>query len=1014
VTAALRPAKRRAGASRNVVWMGNPPSTVSPTERRQRITEVCELAAKLRPDERDAFVSGQCKDDEQLLQEVKAALPEYLHTDGPEDSLIVVVNESSPPPPPMSRIGRYEVTGTIGSGGSGQVYSAFDRTVGRVVAIKVLNAPGDPDLVRRFQAEAKTVANLHHKNIVTVHEYGEENGVPFLVMEYLKGTTLQELIRQGSLSLLEKLEIMSEVAEGLHYAHERGITHRDVKPANIMQLTDGAVKIMDFGIARFAAEGATRLTQTGLLIGSIMYMAPEQFSGTADALTDVFGYGVTFYELLTGENPFSAKDPIGIIFKIANTDPPPVSATVPECPQALDRIIARTLAREREARYSSLSDVLADTGGILSDLRRDQAYTFYREADDLFNTGQLDAARLAVRKVLRLDPAQEDARRLRSEIEETLRQRDAAARAQSLMDQAEEALAEQQVEEAAALLQSIGELGIASPDAQLQGRFDWAVAQVERCRQRDRLLNEGQRNLRNQNLTAAFRAVSDVLAQDPGSSPARDLLQEIRNRMSAREASRRLEAGVAEINDLLKNGLFDQAAARVDQLAALYPDADSPEHQELQALRAQASEQRATQVRQQIAQVVAQAETLIARQEFDQAVALLEAAIRELGDDFDLSRLLLQAAVARHAAVRHAPTQELSLTQIVAAPETTPEPAAIEDWRDAIGKLGATLGPIPASPNALAESVPVTLPAEPAIAEIAAPPASSVPEQREQAIAETPADRVAPPPRRKRNAAIWIVAGAIIASILILLLVTRPQFSLWIAKWHLPLSGGNKLSITDPAVSRPAVRGSAYSSDLQASGGSLPISWQILGGSLPQGLSLDSGTGHIAGMPVTSGVYSFQVKAADSNGHSAERALTIEVVEAADTAGTATQSSDPGQTAAGGTSPNQSGTGAIPPTCKSSTFSMGQFGDLLSGDLVWTGALATGGQLEIRNRHASPGSVQGEVLPRGVPVRLFVTPPRVRVVTGPTAENCWDPRLVLENNGEPKSQIRIQWEVFQP
>jgi predicted Ser/Thr protein kinase len=994
---------------------------VSPTERRQRITDVCELAAKLRPGERDAFVENQCLGDVQLLQEVKAALPEYLNTGGPEDSIVVVVNEAAPPPPPMSRIGRYEITGTIGSGGSGQVYSAFDRTVGRVVAIKVLNAPGDPDLVRRFQAEAKTVANLHHKNIVTVHEYGEENGVPYLVMEYLKGTTLQELIRQGSLSLLEKLEIMSEVAEGLQYAHERGITHRDVKPANIMQLTDGAVKIMDFGIARFAAEGATRLTQTGLLIGSIMYMAPEQFSGTADALTDVFGYGVTFYELLTGSNPFSAKDPVGIIFKIANTDPPPVSSTVPECPHALDRILARTLAREREARYSSLSDVMADTGGILSDLRRDQAYAFYREADQLFSAGQLDAARLAVRKVLRLDPAQEDARRLRSEIEETLRQRDAAARAQSLIHQAEAALAEQQVEEAAALLQSISELGIASPNAQLQGRFDWAVAQVERAQQSERILNEAQRNLRNENLTEAFRAVSDVLAQDPGSSPARDLLQEIRNRMAARDAMRRFGAGVAEVNDLLKNGLFDQAVARVDQLAALFPDANSREYQELQALRAQASEQLTAQRRQQIAQVVAQAETLIARQELDQAIALLEAAIGELGDDFDLSRLLLQAAVARHAAVRQAPTEALSLTQIVAAPETTPEPADVEEWRDAIGKLGATLGPTPVYTDTFAG--PVKPPAEPAVPEIEAPPASSVSDQGEQTIAATPAptqlpaDREAPPRRRKRAAAIWIVAGAVIAAILILTLVTRPQFSLWIAKLHLPLSGGNKLSIDELSGSRPVVRGSAYSLDLRASGGSLPLSWQILGGSLPQGLSLDSGTGRIAGMAVTSGVYSFQVKAADSAGHSAERALTIEVVEPSDTAGTTTQPADPGQTAAGGTSPNPPATGAIPQatqTCKSSAFSLEQFGDLLSGDLVWTGALPAGGQLEIRSRRASPGSVQGEVLPRGVPVRLFVTPPRIRVITGPTAENCWDPRLVLENNGEPKSQIRIQWEVFQP
>src|SRR5205807_9419015 len=137
---------------------------------------------------------------------------------------------------------------------------------------------------------------------------------------------------------------------------------------------------------------------------------------TADALTDVFAYGVTFYELLTGKNPFAAADPVGIIFKIANTDPPPVRSEAPECPEALDRILRRTLAREREARYSSLSDVLADTRGILSDFRRDQAYRFYTEAERLFSAGDLDAAKSAVRRALKLDPVQEDARHLRSKI----------------------------------------------------------------------------------------------------------------------------------------------------------------------------------------------------------------------------------------------------------------------------------------------------------------------------------------------------------------------------------------------------------------------------------------------------------------------------------------------------------------------------------------------------------------------------------------------------------------------
>ena len=183
--------------------MGIPLSTVTPTERRQLITDVCKLAWQVRPEEREAFVEGRCGSDVQLLQEVQSALSEYRQAGRPA-AVGDDADDGPTAPLPFQRIGRYEITGNIGSGGSGRVFSALDATVGRVVAIKVLNAPGDPALVKRFQVEAKTVANLHHKNIVTVHEYGEEDGVPYLVMEYLNGTTLLDLIAQRSLSLLEK------------------------------------------------------------------------------------------------------------------------------------------------------------------------------------------------------------------------------------------------------------------------------------------------------------------------------------------------------------------------------------------------------------------------------------------------------------------------------------------------------------------------------------------------------------------------------------------------------------------------------------------------------------------------------------------------------------------------------------------------------------------------------------------------------------------------------------------
>src|SRR5579872_122203 len=170
------------------------------------------------------------------------------------------------------RIGRFQVRTELGRGGFGKVYCAFDPTVGRLVAIKVLSEAGK-DIISRFRNEAIVAGNLRHNNIVTVYEFGDHGGNPFLVMEYLEGEDLHQIIAaRKPLTLLQKCTIMSQVADGLNYAHRHGVVHRDVKPANIMVLADGRVKIMDFGIARLTANrDATRLTQQGSVIGTLLY-----------------------------------------------------------------------------------------------------------------------------------------------------------------------------------------------------------------------------------------------------------------------------------------------------------------------------------------------------------------------------------------------------------------------------------------------------------------------------------------------------------------------------------------------------------------------------------------------------------------------------------------------------------------------------------------------------------------------------------------------------------------------
>src|ERR1041385_3293163 len=230
-----------------------------------------------------------------------------------------------------NKIGRYEILDEIGRGAFGQVYRAFDPDVNRRVAVKVLNTIGAPDILARFRNEAAAAGNLNHRNIVTIYDFGEHNGVPYIVMELVDGQDLQKTMVSRRLSLLQKMEIMSQVADGLHFAHRHGVIHRDVKPANIMVLPDGLVKILDFGIARLNQANAARQTRTGYLVGTILYMSPEQFQeAIVDSLCDIWAYGVVYYEILTGKYPFEAKDNASLMYKVTRLDPVRIRVLAPE------------------------------------------------------------------------------------------------------------------------------------------------------------------------------------------------------------------------------------------------------------------------------------------------------------------------------------------------------------------------------------------------------------------------------------------------------------------------------------------------------------------------------------------------------------------------------------------------------------------------------------------------------------------------------------------------------------
>jgi serine/threonine-protein kinase len=266
--------------------------------------------------------------------------------------------------PPATRVfaNRYELGDEIGHGGMADVYLAHDRLLDRDVAVKVLAPPfaSDPTNVERFRREARAAAGLNHPHIVGVYDWGEEDDTSFIVMEYVPGQTLREILQAyGRLSPMDAAGITAEIADALSFAHAHGVVHRDIKPGNVLISPQGQVKVTDFGIAR--AETSEPLTKTGAVLGTATYFSPEQAQGfTLDGRSDVYALGVVLYEMLTGVAPFVASSPVSVAYKHVRETPAPPSALVPDLPGAMDRIVLTALAKDVDERYQSAQDLRAD------------------------------------------------------------------------------------------------------------------------------------------------------------------------------------------------------------------------------------------------------------------------------------------------------------------------------------------------------------------------------------------------------------------------------------------------------------------------------------------------------------------------------------------------------------------------------------------------------------------------------------------------------------------------------
>lgn len=319
---------------------------------------------------------------------------------------------------------RYEIVKSIGEGGMANVYMAKDTILDRKVAIKVLRGDlsHDEKFIRRFQREALSVSNLSHPNIVEVYDVGEEDGQHYIVMEYIEGKTLKQLLqKRGSLTLSEVIDIMNQLTDGLAHAHDAYIIHRDIKPQNIMIQDDGLIKITDFGIAM--ALNSTQLTQTNSVMGSVHYLPPEQANGKGSTIkSDIYSLGILMYELLTGGVPFKGDNAVEIALKHLKEKIPSIRRQNPTIPQSVENIVLKATAKNPKNRYETVKEMHVDLEECLNEEHNnDKKYIYKYPENDLDDTkviNEINKPKLEIDKPDDIDDIKEKKKMEEREAEE--------------------------------------------------------------------------------------------------------------------------------------------------------------------------------------------------------------------------------------------------------------------------------------------------------------------------------------------------------------------------------------------------------------------------------------------------------------------------------------------------------------------------------------------------------------------------------------------------------------------
>jgi serine/threonine-protein kinase len=473
----------------------------------------------------------------------------------------------------LKRVGKYDVIEVLGRGGMGVVYRAVDRQIGREVAIKTLTqgVAGDREMLARFYEEGRKTGRLNHPHIVTVYDLGEDNGIPYIVMERVEGDPLDKIIvRDVPLSMMDRLRIVEETCSALGYAHSNNVIHRDVKPANIFVQPDGKAKLLDFGIARLERRSQDiSLTRTGHIIGTVPYMAPERLRDKMiDGRSDIFSMGVVLHQLITGQLPFSGEDYV-LMQKIMHEPHPPLNSFCANCPEGLQDIVDHALAKSVDDRYQTAEEMAADLRSLIEVLGKEQVVELLPEARRLVDAEDFTRARIVLQQVLKVQSKHTGARELLSEIQRRIVQKQRDDRLRTARLHAEDALCRKEFDQSLQILKEA--LEVDGANTTLLALRETVLQEKKKQEQVEALLRLADTARRKGDFRSAMASAQEALSVDTSNSKIIALCNVLASEADQAEKKAQAKRMLEAVHQHLDARQFEQALGLLVEIEEIAP-----------------------------------------------------------------------------------------------------------------------------------------------------------------------------------------------------------------------------------------------------------------------------------------------------------------------------------------------------------------------------------------------------------------------------------------------------------